>query len=728
MMFLVVGFALLLHVFFWGAGLALLGMPRRWRRFWPVLAFPSGFALQSLVVWLGAHAGLPGTNAYAWPAEIIPVLLLVVAVRQSGWRAARSDLGRFGLVWMATGASMLTLVVPHLFASRSLATLSLGSCDAADYAAGARVFMEFARGDRSGFLGLTEVVRVMSADNFFNFWLRLNHFTPSALIALNGSILDCQPHEITGLLTAVILASTVPVVFWVARAVFGYSGAASLIIATVYGFSPVTWYSFAQVSPAPLLAAQALALLTWSGIALWNGRLDGTAGWRMAPVLAIAYAIVLGAYNFILLVGLTPAVAYAGAAAVRRGAWARFGRWLLLIVAPLVLMGLVYWTRVEGLAERFVLFQTYDFGWKIPVLSPEGWLGLVRGGDLRPWWGIIRWPLAAVIVVGLVWAMVRSAKTRPQRVWLVATTTVPVLVGYAFLQLRGAMLGTNASYDAFKLFAVFYPVLLPAFCWWITIRWSTRLLEWLGVVGFAALVIGGNLLACVLFIVQLSRPPLVVGSELRQLRRVEAFEDVASLNMLIPDMWSRLWANAFLLRKPQYFATHTYEGRLNTELQGEWDLVGGIVRSRPVNGAVRIVTPTYELVDTRAPGFVRGQFAEGWHEEERLPDGASWRWSSGDGALQISNPQRVPVEIVVWLDVRGVEPRRLIARVNQEPATREVIVPEVRGRVALPPVVVPPGESRLEFDLSEPTVVLPGDGRPLGICVYRLELHSRPVR
>ena len=46
---------------------------------------------------------------------------------------------------------------------------------------------------RTGFLGLTEVVRVMSVDNFFDYWLRLNHFTPSALIALKSSVLGREP-------------------------------------------------------------------------------------------------------------------------------------------------------------------------------------------------------------------------------------------------------------------------------------------------------------------------------------------------------------------------------------------------------------------------------------------------------------------------------------------------------------------------------------------------------
>ena len=73
-----VAFGLLLHVLFWGAGAAMLVVPFRWWRFWPVLICPAGLALQSAVVWFGAHAGLRGTLAYAWWSELIPVVLLVV--------------------------------------------------------------------------------------------------------------------------------------------------------------------------------------------------------------------------------------------------------------------------------------------------------------------------------------------------------------------------------------------------------------------------------------------------------------------------------------------------------------------------------------------------------------------------------------------------------------------------------------------------------------------------
>ena len=119
-------------------------------------------------------------------------------------------------------------------------------------------------------MGLTEVVTVNSVDNFFDFWMRLNHFTPSALIALNASILGREVYEITGLLTAVLLVLSMPGVFWLARAVLHYRASLSVWLALIYGLSPVTWYAVFHVAPAQLLAAQAIALITWSGVALWR--------------------------------------------------------------------------------------------------------------------------------------------------------------------------------------------------------------------------------------------------------------------------------------------------------------------------------------------------------------------------------------------------------------------------------------------------------------------------
>jgi hypothetical protein len=722
MMFFAVAFGLLLHALFWGVGLAVLAMPRPWRRFWPVLALPAGFVLQSLVVWIGAYANLPGTNSYAWGSLAVPALLWTIAGRRRGLRQLVTDLSRFGVLATLVAGGLVLLVLPMAIASRGLTTTSLGSCDAADYAAGARVLMEFAHSDRSGFLGLTEVVRVMSVDNFYDFWLRLNHFTPSALIALNGSVLDCAPFQLTGVLTAVLLMATLSLVFWISRAVLGYTSVVSLAVAGIYGLSPLTWYAVAHVAMGQLLAAQAIALLTWAGIALWRGRLTGKRARQFAPVLALGYALVLGSYNFVLIVGLVPVVAFAGVRVMMEGGWGRFARWLIAMLAPLAIAGAIFFERVAGLVERFTLFQRYDFGWRIPILTPEGWLGLVSGPGLLPWSFLgLRWILAAGVSGMLAWALLR----RPRGTPLVASLVLPVLAGYAFLEARGVRLGTNASYDAYKLFAVFFPVLLPAFCWWVTLRrGSNRLGEWAVVYAMLAFVITGNLVADGMFLWRTAQPPLLVSNELKHLQKIEAMPDVASVNLRIPDMWSRLWANAFLLRKPQYFPTHTYEGRLNTPLRGDWDLESGVVAVKPPGDARRQVTAHFALVDTRSPQFFRAVTGAGWHQEEFDPKtGEHWQWTAGDAAIQVENPHPYALTVECALDGRAMAAGQSLTLLGPAGA-RTGLVPldRQRARVRLGTLRVPPGDSVLTLHATLPPAAAGADDpRALGICAFGLE-------
>jgi hypothetical protein len=722
-----VSFALLLHVLFWGAGAALLAMPRPWRRFWPALIVPCGLALQSAVVWFGAQAGLRGTNSYAWASEALPLALLALALRRHGLRRAWTDVTRFGVVWaiMAGGLALLTL--PLALASRGLTTISLGSCDAADYAAGARVLMEFARTDREGFLGLAEVVRVHSVDNFFDYWTRLNHFTPAALLALNGTILGCAPHEIVSLFTAVLLAGAVPIAFWAARAVVGHDDVGSLVVAGLFALSPVLWYAVAHVAPGQLLAAQAVVPLTWAGVALWRGRLTARRAVQFAPVLAVGYWLILGSYNFFVLVCLVPAAAYAGGLALWRREWRRLGGWIAAMLAPLAACAAVFPGRVAGLAERLALLRDHDFGWRVPALTAEGWLGLVGGADLAAWdfFGL-RWVLAAGVVGLVAWGIVRLWAARPRVVWTVLALTVPVLAAYLWLQVRGAERGTNASYDAYKLFAVFFPLLLPALCRWIALRRSGRLLEWPLVVGAVAFIGLGNAIACGMFVWKLAHPPLIVDRELRELRKIEAMPDVKSVNLIFAeaDMWPRLWANAFLLRKAQYFLTDTYEARWHTPLRGDWDLEAGVVKFESAGAVRRQVTSRFALVDTRTPDFVRVLPGAGWHAPERA-GGESWQWTKGDATLLVENPQPHALALTCTLDGWSpVERGVALQREGASPAA-PVSMRKERGRVILPPVVVPPGRSTLVLHLDSPPTTVADDPRMFGVAVFRLQVETQ---
>jgi hypothetical protein len=709
------------HLVFWGAGLAWLVMPRRWRAFWPLLVPAAGLGLQSAVVWWGAVAGAAGTDAHGRWAQLLPAALLGVALARGGARRLAREASRVGLVLGLAGLAVLAVAGAVAAGGAGATTVSLGSCDAADYGAGARVLQEFARTERGGFLGQREVVAVLSVDNFFDYWLRLNHFTPAALLALNATLLGRAPHELATVHTGLLLAALVPAVFWAARALCGQRGALGLVVAAAAAVSPLWWYAVAHVAPGQLLAAQALVWVTWGGVVLTRGR----GSWACAPLLALGYWLVAGAYNFLLPAVLLPAGLHAACAFRGVGVLARVARWAGVMLAPLAVVALAFPARFAGYWERLTLLRTHDFGWRIPALTPEGWMGLVGGTDLAAW------PVAGVRVVlaaGVVALWVAAGRTlvrrRPAALALPLAVLAPVVAGYALLQARGAWWGTNASYDAYKLLAVFYPLVLPLLWSWASLRQGGGPLRWFGVSALVVAVLAGGAFASARILVALAQAPLRVTPELAALRAAEDRPELAAgVNLLVPDMWSRLWANAFLLRRPQHFETHTYEARRDTPLRGAWDLQGGVVGAGPAHGRLEL-SPRFTLVPA---GGLRAVATAGWFPVEQAPAGGRpWQWMGPEAELEVRNPGDTAIPVTFTLHARGWGARTLTLRPADGPAPGAALpLGEEETALVWRGLVAPPGVSRWVLASAEPARRAGGrDPRDLAVQVFRLTVEA----
>lgn len=728
MLYYLAAFGFLLHLAWWGLGASWLVTPRRHWHFWPLFCAPAGLALQSAVVWFfAAHTDVAGSNVYARASEAVPAALALWGfwrARTRGLRLAR-PVWRTRGVWLLTLAAQAVLVAPFTWAAtKNLTSMSLGSCDAADYAAGARVFMEFSRSDRSGFMGLSEVVGLHSVDNFFDFWLRLNHFTPSALMALNASVFGWRAYQVVSVFTAVLLTASVPAVVWMARGVLRHGERASLWIAGLYVFNPITLYAVYHVATAQLIAAVAIALLTWAGVVLWQSATTWRQGLALSGLLFVAYALILGAYNFIVIVCLVPAVAFAGGWTLRTGEWRRFARWGLMMVAPLVAAGLVFYTRVAGLAERLMLFREADIGWHIPGFSPLGWFGVLeaptlRGGDLE-----VQWAGSIMCLFAVLAFLVVGFQRRSVRTWAAVALTAPILVGYAYLSWRGRTLGTNASYDAYKLFAVFYPGMLPALAGWLGfLRAPARWARWTT----AALAIGvtvGVVDGAVAFLREAAHPPLKVERRLTEVQAIETMPEVTSLNLEVPDFWERLWANQFLLRRPQYFHTYTYEGRRNTPMRGEWELNGRIVRvvpADPADGA--LLNERYAVLRRDSASYLDARLGRGWLQRETFArNGVCWHWTTGDASLLVENPHGHPKRVVLRMLARSLITRQIELWVNGQYVQALTAGKQVNWLVTKT-FELPAGRVTVEFRSPQgPTSPGDDDPRLLGFMAQQIEL------
>jgi hypothetical protein len=728
MLYYLIAAALVAHTVFWGVGLSWLVLPRIWRRWWWALAPAQGIALQSAVVWAGAHTSLAGTNRYAAWSELLPLGLLLVAGFRLGWPGLRTRLrgvgGAGGLLLLALVAGWVLLWPMAQRAGWTLTASSLGSCDHADYAAGARVFQEFSKDDRTGFLGLTEVTRVGTADNFFDYCLRLNHFTPPALLAHHGSLFGLQGYQLVSVTGVVLVLLNAALVLLLGRVALGLRGMRALLPAALYLLSPLGAYAVHHGALGQLYGAHGIALLTLAVLGAGRGPRAGQGVWAWAPLVLVAFWILAGSYNFILTVALAPAAAWLLAEAWRRRNWrgpARVGGMVLAMVA---LCAALFWGRFDGLLERFQLLEQYDFGWPVPLLSPEGWLGLVRDTGLQAWARPVRVGLSLLVAGGwlagvvLLWSRRRSAALGA------LALTLPVLGGWGLLVWE-AQTRANASYDAYKLLAVFYPGLLVGLTCWLAVPGRAPWRKFS--LALVVLVLAAHGCVAWQFMRQMAEPPLRVDRSLLELRRLERMPRVTSLNIRIDDFWSRLWANAFLLRKPQYFPTHSYEGRLNTALQGEWDLSDSLLRSRPAREADYVeLNARFHAGRVAAPGRVGLAFGTGWH----APEGSGlnrWRWSEGNATIRITNPSARPLAVSLHLRGRALQRSRLQLEIGGVPVGRSRGLNGSIQRLEYEDIVLPPGDSVLTLLNDQPAGRgETGDPRQLSLALYELTVQAAP--
>ena len=216
---------------------------------------------------------------------------------------------------------------------------------------------------------------------------------------------------------------------------------------------------------------------------------------------------------------------------------------------------------------------------------------------------------------------------------------------------------------------------------------------------------------------------LIVDEALCALGRIEQMPNVTSVNVLLEGLWPRLWANYFLLRKPQFFTQRTYEGRRVTPPRGSWDLRDQFLTVRPGDFADSIgLSRAYYLLDRRSSDYLDVGLFRGWFAPEHRKDDY-WVWAGANPQVSVVNPHTYPTWAIMTISARSLRPRTLrIDTGTGNPAWEGKIFPRVTTYENLL-VRLPPGRSQIRLQTPEPgdSPGL-GDDRRLTIALYTLKL------
>jgi hypothetical protein len=542
-------------------------------------------------------------------------------------------------------------------------------------------------------------------------------------MAHHATILHVDYHRLVSVLAATLSVLNLPLVFFLARAVAGLRGAGAWAVVALRAVSPIALYAVDQGALGQLLAETGIALLTITVFGALRAAAAGRALGRYGGLMAVAFWLLAGSYNFILLVCLAPAGAWLVLQGWLRRDWRPAGRVLGWLGGALAVCVLLFWGRFDGLIERFSLFAQYNFGWPIPLLTPEGWIGLVTAPYLAAFAMPVRIGLIVLVVAGVAWSCVSRWRRRASRALVPLALVLPVAVGWAWLAWQSRERPT-ASYDAYKIISVFLPGLLAGVGAAFVPATSSRVARgWLR--GALLAVLAWNIYTVAGFNRIMAQPPRRLNREIVMLGELERHPRVHSVNLLVEDFWARLWGNALLLRLPQHFATHSYEGRLDGPLQGEWDLSDSLVRSVPLRAEDAItVNSRFHLERVGAPGMVRPRFREGWYDEERVGDWR-WRWMERTGNIHLFNPSGQAFRVRVTVRAYAIAPRELTLSVNGALLMR-VSVGNKSATFNCGTVLLPPGDTMLQLATIESAAV-PGGGdqRELSVAVESIELVAQ---
>ena len=619
---------------FLGLGLSFLLCPVKFEKYSLFFAPFIGISYLTFSGWLLAHYDIGGVNTF-WPYVFIPsVLFLLLSIF---WKKQRI----FEIFWPFRRENLLLPIIclivylcisyPFMTKFDYLTVISLGNNDIVFYAAVAK------------FLTYSSLSHV---DPFLNPQLTSyagnieTQFPTGLSIGYACSVLGVEPYQILTIILNLFFMFSVAFAFIISYELFSYSKTFSFILAFLTGFSFHLIYIvyegfFAQVLGTGLFLA--LSFVIYYPILFDNQTMKS-----YVKYLPFAVILAFGLVTFYKPFGplfVAPLLVFLAIRIITEKSIVNIKNEFLYLLSVLFftvffLSIMFYPSSILDLLNRYIILNDAVIGWNFPILSPDWIFGLVGFNTGMAQTSLIPRSILSVIILIICLYSMKSLYTDNKKLFFFsASNLIFVLIFYIYLISKEEMSlsFTGEGYKAYKLITYFLPIILISCLYYFKnfqFNFSQKDIKTKIIVfGLLGLLLVGNTVSAVSIISTSNERLKFISQDIIDLRTVDKFENVTSINIQIPPYWDQMWVYYFLFDKHRLYLKYPSYYTASPQ-NGEWTLkekdsdILSVLNFTKASNTI-LINNVYYLEKNSSCDI---SFYKGWYDLESNQD-VKWRWS-----------------------------------------------------------------------------------------------------
>lgn len=613
-----------------GLGLSFLFCPAEFEKYSLFFAPFIGISYLSFCGWLFANHDTGGANNY-WPyLFILPVIFLLLSIYgkkqripEIFWPFRRENI----LLPVICLIIYLCISCPFLIRFDYLTSISLGNADIAFYAAAAKFLMQTSLSHSNPSLYPAIQNYAGNIDSLFG---------SCFIIAYPCSVFGIEPYQVINIIINLFFIFNVAFTYIISYELFRYRKSFSLIIAFLTGFSFHLIYIlyegfFAQVLGMGIFLALYLVIF-------YPIFYDNKTTRSFFPYVPFAIILSLGLMSiYLTLVPLfvIPLLIFLGIRLITEKTTVHLKKEVLYLVSVLFFIVILYPVSIIEVYKKLLSLNSAVVGWDHPILSPDQVFGLmgysISGVQIL---FIPSFILSVIFLVMCLYSMKLLYHDNKKLFLFSVSNLIFVLTFYLYFISEEAISPsfTGEGYKAYKLVTYFLPLILVSCLYYfknleltVSRKDSGQKILALGLLG---LLLVGNMVSASAMILISENQFVFVSEDIIDLKVVDNFENVTSINIQDPSGWTQMWMYYFLfdkhrlyLKYPTHYASSPQIGEWTLKKKNNADIL--TVLNFTKASTTLSINNFYYLEKTGSCDIL---LYNGWYGLESH-QGTAWRWS-----------------------------------------------------------------------------------------------------